>query len=60
MEEELFKARRVNKQLANKLSPKVLSRESLHGSDAKVQYLCADTVSECNVFMDDDAQSTTT
>jgi len=41
MEEELFKARRVNKQLelANKkLSTKVLSRESLHGSDAKVQY----------------------
>ena len=42
MEEELFKARRVKKQLelANKkLSPKVLSRKSLRVSDAKVQYL---------------------
>jgi len=41
LEEELFKVRRVNKQLesANKrLSIKVFSRESLRGSDAKVQY----------------------
>ena len=41
MEEELFKARRVNKQLAsaNKmLSAKVFGRESLRGSDAKVHY----------------------
>ena len=41
MEEELFKSRKVSKQLelANKkLSPKVLSRESLRGNDAKVQY----------------------
>ena len=41
MEEELFKARRVKKQLESankKLSPKVLSRESLHISDPKVQY----------------------
>ena len=41
MEEELFKARKVNKQLESankKLSLKVLNRESLRGSDAKVQY----------------------
>ena len=41
MEEELFKARRVYKQLESankKLSAKVLSRESLCDSDAKVQY----------------------
>ena len=41
MEEELFKARKVNKQLESankKLSPKVLSRESLRGNDAKVLY----------------------
>jgi len=41
MEEELFKARRINKQLEStykKLTPNVLSRESLHGSDDKVQY----------------------
>ena len=41
MEEELFKARRVYKQLESanqKLSAKMLSRESLCDSDAKVQY----------------------
>ena len=41
MEEELFKARRVYKQLKSankKLSAKVLSREGLCNSDAKVQY----------------------